>query len=166
MVLILVWVAAGILVLGFPPKGTPVDVDAVVVLGPATPDRYEVGLALVEAGYSDTLVVSVGPLEREELESFCNGESSFTIFCFSPDPSATRGEAQAVSLLATEHGWESMMIVTTPSHMTRALLYFERCFDGDLTMIDDEINRPDNSAFDLFLYESGAFIKYLTTWGC
>lgn len=166
VVLLLAWIAGGVWILGFPPEDDPARSDVVVVLGPATPDRYEKGVELVEAGYSNTLVISVGQQERETLGFLCDGENNYEVICFSPAPSSTRGEAQAVGALVEEHGWESMMIVTMRPHMARALLYFQRCFDGEILMVDDGIARPEDNVIDLFLYESGAFVKFFTAWEC
>lgn len=52
------------------------------------------------------------------------------IECFAPKPATTRGEARWIGQQATDQGWRSVIIVTTPDHAWRAKLRVSRCFSG------------------------------------
>jgi uncharacterized SAM-binding protein YcdF (DUF218 family) len=52
-----------------------------------------------------------------------------------PDPYTTRGEARAVARLADEHGWRSVVVVTSRYHVPRARMIFNRAWNGDLRMM-------------------------------
>lgn len=166
--LLFVWLAAGFVFLVFPDEDEPREVDAVFVLGPAWPQRIDTGVQLVEAGYADTLIVSApseGGRSIENLE-ICTTPQEFTVHCLAPEPDTTQGEARGLAALVDEHGWDSVLIVTMRPHMTRAELYFERCFDGEILMVDDERPLPAWFWARQFLYETVAFVKYALIPSC
>ncbi|MGO1544578.1 MAG: YdcF family protein [Gulosibacter sp.] len=163
------WIAAGVYFLRFPPvEEEPVQADAIVILGPADPLRTTTATQLIRQGYSDVLVVSVWepPGERPAHLGMCDHPAEYEVHCFSPDPNETRGEAQAFGQLAEEHGWESVLIVTMRTHMMRAELYFARCFDGEIAMVNDDIDRPTEYVLSQFFYETGAFAKFALISSC
>jgi len=96
--------------------------DAIVVLG-GRPNRLPVGLRLLREGEGRVLIVfnATGSGDEEHLY-------------VRPDPYTTRGEARAVAKLAREHGWRSIVVVTSTYHVPRARLIFRRAFDGELRM--------------------------------
>jgi uncharacterized SAM-binding protein YcdF (DUF218 family) len=101
--------------------------DAVVVLAGGDGERLDRGLELVQQGVAPTLALSFGP------DRLCDrAEEPFTVVCFRPDPENTRGEAEAIARLATEHGWTNLVLVTSTSHVTRARMLLERCYSGTL----------------------------------
>jgi uncharacterized SAM-binding protein YcdF (DUF218 family) len=55
-----------------------------------------------------------------------------TIMCFHADPSTTQGEARYIGKLAAQHGWKSVILVTSRDHAWRARLWMTRCFRGDV----------------------------------
>lgn len=163
----LVWVVIGIRFIIYPSVDSASDagsVDAVYVLGPAPPERLAKGIGIVESGYSDHLVVTIG--QHRPRPTFCSAQHSYTVHCVWPDPMTTEGEAQSWDQLADEHQWESVMVVTMRPHITRAELYFSRCFDGDVWMIDDERELSAQFWRRQFFYETAAFVKYLTSNDC
>lgn len=147
-------------------------VDAIVVLGVPN-ERLGHALELVDRGYADVLVVSspdpsVAPSRvpwtcREhdlgDTLDLGNGHE-VTQYCFTPSPFDTRGEAQYVSELAEEHGWDEVMVVTYRTHVSRARWYFERCAPNvEASFIG--ITRPwqPGRVLERFAYETGAWMK-------
>lgn len=108
----------------------PAHVDAIVVLGGAG-NRLGLGEQLAGQGRSRVLVVSEGlPTVPPGL---CTQHArAVVVICFNPDPGTTQGEAEYVSRLAKQHGWRSLVLVTTPDQIWRAELRFRRCFSGDV----------------------------------
>src|SRR5699024_12853158 len=76
------------------------DVDAEYVLGEATPERLAKGIAMIETGDSDRLVVTVTASNR--LHAFCSAEQDFEVHCISPQPDTTRGAARPWTQLAAD----------------------------------------------------------------
>ena len=97
--------------------------DAIVVLG-GRANRLPVGLRLRAEGVAPVLLVfnASGAGNDEHLYE-------------RPDPYTTRGEAQAIARLADEHGWRSVVVVTSGYHVPRARLIVRRAFDGELQMV-------------------------------
>jgi len=128
--------------------------DAVVVLGGGTYDiRLTAALKLVRQYPGAALLVSI-PGDKP-CPRFAVGASQ--IICFSPDPKTTQGEAREASLLARQHGWTSMTVVTTADQIWRARVRFSRCWPGDLRLV-----QAPTSAWirgRSLLYEMGATVK-------
>ena len=96
--------------------------DAIVVLG-GRPNRLPVGLRLLREGEGRVLLVFNATGTGDEGHLYVR-----------PEPYTTRGEARAVARLAREHGWRSIVVVTSSYHVPRARLIFRRAFDGELRM--------------------------------
>jgi uncharacterized SAM-binding protein YcdF (DUF218 family) len=94
--------------------------DAIVVLG-GRPNRLPLGRRLREAGVAPVLLVfnSSGIGDDEHLY-------------VRPEPFTTRGEARVTARLAREHGWRSIVVVTSSYHAPRARMLFRRAFDGEV----------------------------------
>ncbi|MGL4340273.1 MAG: YdcF family protein [Rhodoglobus sp.] len=152
----------------FPAHDSPIASDALVVLGPSR-DRMPLARELMEKGYSTTLVIVSPVLENGRFEvDLCNNDSEvdYTVECFSAIPTTTRGEARGVRALSEREGWDSIMVLTFTPHLSRARVIFERCFTGDIRMIE---YRPDFEVTDWAresLYQYGGFAKVLTETGC
>ena len=97
--------------------------DAIVVLG-GRANRLPVGLRLHEEGVAPVLLVfnSSGAGDDEHVYE-------------RPDPYTTRGEARAIARLADEHGWRSVVVVTSGYHVPRARLIVRRAYDGEVQMV-------------------------------
>lgn len=116
-----------------PRSDPPVRSDAFVVLGGDTfPTRLAAGLKLAKEFPDSTLVVST-PSGRDQCPQ--RQISPNRLICFAPNPSTTRGEARMAAQLANEHGWKSMTVVTTADQVWRARLRFDRCWNGDLRVV-------------------------------
>lgn len=164
-----VWLAGSLRFFAFPPALTPAHqvgpVDAVYVLGIATTERLAAGVELLESTSSDQLVVTVTP--TNPLTDFCSADHDFTVHCVTPDPVATQGEARQWANLAQRQQFESVAIITMRPHATRSMLYFERCFGGDIHVVDDHVLAFSGLQWgQQFLYETGAMLKFMTSKGC
>lgn len=152
----------------FPAHDAPSPSDALVVLGPVK-DRMPMAMELMDEGISSTLVVVSPVLENGRFETdLCNSPSSvpYEVLCFSAVPTTTRGEARGFGTLAEAHGWDSVMVLTFTPQIARARLIMQRCFPGEITMIE---YRPDLDLGEWAyqaLYQYGGFAKVFTETGC
>lgn len=167
--LVVVWVAGSLRFFAFPSVMTSQDqvgsVDAVYILGAATDERLAAGVELVESTSSDQLVVTVTP--GNPLHRFCSEDHDFTVHCLTPDPVSTRGEARQWADLAERQQFDSVAIITMRPHATRTMGYFERCFSGNIHVVDDQV--LSFSALEWgkqFIYETGAMLKFAASKGC
>jgi uncharacterized SAM-binding protein YcdF (DUF218 family) len=126
-----VWLAAAAILFVWPRQDDPGHADAVVVLSGARKTRLAKGLELVRDGASSTLVISDGRAQGwPEANRLCAGGAPFRVVCFKPRPYSTHGEAEGVARLAREHGWRSLLVVTSRYHVTRSRLLFRRCTEA------------------------------------
>ena len=113
----------------WPATGMPARVDAIVALGGAG-DRLDPAIQLAKQDRARYLVLSEGMYIPPGL---CGTDvGTVPVICFQPDPATTQGEAEATARLAKEHGWHSIVLVTTPDQTWRAELRFRRCYDGKI----------------------------------
>jgi uncharacterized SAM-binding protein YcdF (DUF218 family) len=122
--LIVALTAANLALFVWPSSGTLRHADAVVVLAGGDGERLDRGLELVREGLATTLVVSTGPPQ------LCETTQLFDVVCFHPSPDSTRGEAEAIGRIASERGWNRIVLVTSTYHMSRARLLLDRCYTG------------------------------------
>jgi uncharacterized SAM-binding protein YcdF (DUF218 family) len=115
----------------WPPVGMPPHVDAIVVLGgPQSPQRLDLGMRLAEQHRAPYLLVSEG-LWIDFPPSLCEARhNGFTVICWNPVPGTTQGEAEYVGQIARQQGWHSVVLVTTPDQVWRAQLRVNRCYQG------------------------------------
>jgi uncharacterized SAM-binding protein YcdF (DUF218 family) len=97
--------------------------DAIVVLG-GRPNRVPVGLRLWRDGFAPILVVFNASGEGDDEHLYVR-----------PEPYTTRGEARSTARLAREHGWGSIVLVTSSYHVPRARMLFRRAFDGEVLTV-------------------------------
>jgi uncharacterized SAM-binding protein YcdF (DUF218 family) len=110
--------------------------DAIVVLGGEWDGRVDYALDLARQGIARNVVLSDSyPYHRDEMKRACDDPlPDVAIFCFTPDPFTTRGEAMHASELARIHGWTHLIVVSWNFHMVRARYIFSQCFNGTVTM--------------------------------
>jgi hypothetical protein len=72
---------------------------------------------------------------REPVPGICEDRHSFEVVCFRASPFTTRGEARELGRIAQEHGWKSLIVVTSSYHVTRARMLLRRCFQGRIEMV-------------------------------
>jgi DUF218 domain len=167
-VLLVAWLVVGYLVIADPTVNHPRHADAVVVLGP--PDnngRVDTALSLIRRHVATSLVISVMSERQRQAKSLCTApQDGFNVTCFQPHPATTRGEAEQVRDLARQHGWTSVVVVTSTYHLSRARMIFQRCLDGRLFFV---AARRDISVLTWvyqYLYQTGAYVKAVLQPGC
>ncbi len=106
------------------------------------------------------LLVSVpdDELQADPYGSVC-GDPALNVICVAPHPESTRGEARNLGRIARERGWQSVTVISQRSHMTRARLLMERCYDGEIRMFPRDVNRGIIGSARVLVYESGAMAK-------
>ncbi len=110
------------------PVGEP---DAVVLFVGGRGERLETALQLVGSGEVPHLVIPNGTDPGwPEANVLCAGSDRTRVFCPTPDPDTTRGEARLIAELAAEHGWSRVAMVTSDYHLSRARMLLSRCYDG------------------------------------
>lgn len=149
----------------------PERADVVFVIGPPTEERVDLARQLLDAGVSDTMLISVpravfepGSRESEKFRA-CN-QPGGDVVCISPIPFTTRGEAEALAELAAERDWTSAIVITRTPHITRARVLVERCFDGELAMLDAHETLDVGDWAYQYAYQTAAFVKVVMTPEC
>jgi uncharacterized SAM-binding protein YcdF (DUF218 family) len=141
--LLLALVLAAVVVVGLtfplfvsPPTDEPGRADAVVVFAGGDGERQEEGLRLVREGVAPALVISDGGLPGSRNARVCRERpAGLRLYCLSPDPATTRGEARQFAELAEREGWESLVLVTSNYHVRRAGLLLDRCYGGQVRRV-------------------------------
>jgi hypothetical protein len=143
----------------FPPQGMAGRVDAIVMLdGPG--DRLDTALKLARSHRAPMLVISRGTPYSDHGYSGCGARiTGVKVICFNPDPATTRGEAKYTGLLARRYRWHSIALVATAPQDTVARLRVERCFGGNIYVVNAPIS-PYAWPYAIG-YEWGSTIKAL-----
>lgn len=158
-VLAVVVVAFGVVtarLLVWPAQGMPARVSAIVMLaGPGA--RTRVALELARQHRAPVLAVSRG---WQGYGGACPPPvPGVKLICFEPDPGNTRGEAEALGMLAKQYRWSSVVLVTTTFQDTRARMLAKRCFGGSVYVIAAPM--PLSSWPYQIVYGWGALLKAL-----
>jgi uncharacterized SAM-binding protein YcdF (DUF218 family) len=115
-------------------------------LGWARPDSYTTADAvIVHAGQrhrlrraNELMANGVAPVlvllfaeqaYPDDARDLCQDSVSYTVICSNPERSDTMGEAIEINALAREHGWQSVVIVTSDYHLRRARYLDRKCTD-------------------------------------
>jgi uncharacterized SAM-binding protein YcdF (DUF218 family) len=138
--LVTAWLAACLILFVWPPaeSSAPAHADVVVVLS-GNKRRLPPALALIRRGVAPVLALST--VQRTphwpQAEHLCATRryDRARVLCFAAVPFSTTGEARTLARLASEHGWQSVVVVTSTFHITRAHLLFRRCYKGRLAMV-------------------------------
>ncbi|WP_181028454.1 YdcF family protein [Pseudoclavibacter sp. RFBA6] len=157
----------------FPSTDEPREVDAIIVLGPPREARIQAAQQLIADGYSDTLVIAVddygidSAINVDACSLSDGARSAGTVTrCLIPEPFTTAGEALMVERLAAAEGWETVMVVTNVTHISRARMIFTDCLGGGVLAVADGTGVGDSTWAWQFLYQSGAFVKALVSPTC
>jgi uncharacterized SAM-binding protein YcdF (DUF218 family) len=167
--LLVAWLVVGYLVIADPTVNHPPrHADAVVVLGPPHNNgRVDTALSLIRQHVAANLVVSVTSDWQRRTTPLCTApQDGFSVTCFTPHPATTRGEAEHVRDLARQHGWTSVVVVTSTYHVSRARMIFDRCFDGSLYMVAARRGISVFAWAHQYLYQTGAYVKAVLQPGC
>jgi uncharacterized SAM-binding protein YcdF (DUF218 family) len=129
----------------------PREVDAVIVLAGGQGERLDRALASMDRAVgppASLLLLSNGAAEGDSgaraagrghqprADELCGtARGSYSVACFTPVPNTTLGEARAVARMSAAQGWETVAVVTSTYHVTRARRLLERCFDGDVQVV-------------------------------
>lgn len=154
LTVVLIFTAATLRIIVFPPAGPLQKADAIVMFDGPT-NRLGRALELARAGYAPVLVVSrPGVGQRCPAKEEAGGA---TVICFAPEPVTTQGEARMAGRLARQHGWRRMILVAERSQGSRARLRTERCFGGDVQVatVDPALREWPR----LIAYQWGAMVK-------
>ncbi len=153
LVVFLVLLVVDLRVLVVPAVDEPRPVDAIVVYaGPG--DRITRAWQLADQGIAPFVVVSIADTRACEPE-----RPTVTQLCFTPDPATTQGEAEYVARLAERRGWDSLLIVSGTTQVTRIRLRQGRCFDGRVDVV--AVREPLGELLFRWVYEHGAIVKAL-----
>lgn len=138
-------------------------VDAIIVLGGENDGRVPYGLALAKQGLARQVVISNphGTSDPGANEGCAVRDSRFTVTCFAPSPSTTRGEAEFTRTLAEQNRWTSILLVSWRYHLPRARYIFERCFAGDIAVRAVPRGYHSNVAkwAYTYAYQTAGFVK-------
>ncbi len=154
----------------FPSTDTPRKTDVIMVLGPPQPSRIAIAQKLLGEGLSKNLIISVPPLtnryDNATTITPCRGLPGVTVYCRTPNPFTTRGEAHILRSLSAKNHWTTATIITFTPHISRARFIVQRCFAGKLTMVADRTPLPLGTWVYQYLYQTGAFGKAFLEGGC
>jgi hypothetical protein len=139
--LVAAWLVACLVLFVWPPAetGAPkAGADAVVVLS-GMQNRLPPALALIRNHVVPVLVLSsVSRTPKWKAgRRLCRVGTydGARVLCFEARPYSTRGEARAVRDLARQHGWHSIVIVSSTFHLTRVNILFRRCYHGRISLV-------------------------------
>jgi hypothetical protein len=168
LVLFVVWLVGGFFVITRPHVNHPVHADAVVVLGPPDSNgRIGIAESLINEHVAPNLVISVMSDKQRRAKHLCTErQNGFTVTCFRPSPATTRGEAEQVRRLARQHGWKSIIVVTSTYHVSRARMIFKRCFDGQLSVVAAGRGISLGTWAYQYAYQTAGYVKALLQRGC
>lgn len=135
--------------------------DAVLVLGGFEYDRYPYGMSLAAAGWAPNLVISNPNGSGDAwLYDYCqHPHTEFSLYCFEPDPATTRGEARHFQALAEEHGWRTVIVVTFRPQISRARFIIERCFNGEVIMVESPTPVPRPRWLYEYAYQTAGYLR-------
>jgi uncharacterized SAM-binding protein YcdF (DUF218 family) len=143
-VLVAAWLVACLVLFVWPPAetGAPARADAVIVLSGST-KRLPPALALIRRHVAPVLAlssVSRTPKWKAAQRLCRTGRyDGARVLCFLARPYSTRGEARTVTELARQHGWQSIVVVSSTFHLTRVDLLFDRCYHGRLSLVGSPV---------------------------
>ncbi len=128
---------------------TPTKADAVVMLGGASRERLLAAQMVRDELAAPYLVLSnTNTKGNATADDYCATHRNSVIYpdviCFTPSSMDTRGEADVIGRLASEHGWKSIVVVTSKYHVVRAERLLNQCTPSTVQMVatDPELSPP------------------------
>lgn len=135
--------------------------DAVIMLGGAASERLPVARqAQADLGIPVLVLSRTDTVGNRVADAEC-GAAVFpnrTLVCFRPPELDTRGEARAIARLVELNGWNSVTVVTSRYHITRAGRLMSQCTDAEVQMV---ASHPELSPWQWlrrFVIESGGLL--------
>lgn len=156
----------------FPREDPPVPADAIVVLGGlGSAAVVSKALDLAKAGYSERILISDAFGGDTRPANLCARPvpvpgTTIEVQCFDPQPTTTRGEAEAIAAFATARGWSRVIVVTSSYHVSRARVQINRCYAGALAVIGARQPMDPLKWSYQFVYQSAGFVKAAVTPAC
>lgn len=141
--------------------------DAIIVLGGPSWDRFPFAIRLAESGIAPALVIStaIGPKDPG-LWDYChkpNPKRSFDLYCFTPNPPTTQGEAEELGRLAKRYHWNKVIAVTFRPHISRARFVLQRCFPGKLLMVESPAQISAMDWVYQYAYQTLGYLRALVS---
>ena len=142
--------------------------DAILVLSGPFHRRYSFGMDLARHGWAPNLVISnpSGAADRKLTDYCAAPHPGFAVHCIVPDPVTTKGEARQLRRLASEYGWDTVIVVTFRPHISRARFILEQCFDGDLVMVESPADISKSRWVYEYLYQTAGYVRTVLQPGC
>lgn len=132
----------------------PERADVIVVLSGDRGERMEHGIALFHAGVADRIIVSGGPVYRDTTAAdlmFRHAvDREVPAACIIKEGRArdTRENARYVKALMEEYGLRSAVVVSSPYHMRRVQLVFDRTFKDETAPVGLIYSAAPSAAYD------------------
>ncbi len=117
----------------------PADADAVVVLA-GSDRRLPVARALVDGGIAPMLVVAADRSGRDRARDRLCRTKAEDVLCVYPGPFSQVGDAQAIARLVSRRDWDTVVLVTSRTHLFRSERIFRRC--GDFRVVEYGVDEP------------------------
>ena len=146
---------AGLPLYVFPPAQAATAADVVYVIGPPHEPRLALNRQLRDAGLAEASLISVSPDDPSESRMLQRECDDGTTTCATPEPFTTIGE----TLLLADYGADSAVVITFTPHVARTRYIFEKCFDGDVTVVGVDADLGVGEWIYQYAYQTGAFVK-------
>jgi hypothetical protein len=144
----------------YPRTDTPTASDVVFVIGPATKSRLAIAQKIIDDGLAKNYMISADSNGQRWIPA-CKAKAynGATVYCAQPEPFTTQGESEWLKTMAEIHHWNSAIVITKTSHISRARMWLERCFSGQLEMVADPNPRQFRDWIFEYAYQTGAYGK-------
>lgn len=135
--------------------------DAVIMLGGAASERLpaaeqiqrDLGIPVLVLSRTDTLG-NFAADQRCAAAAF----PSASLLCFRPPVLDTRGEARTIARLVELNGWESITVVTSNYHVTRAGRLIGQCTTADVQLVASHPDLNPGQWLRRFVIETAGLI--------
>lgn len=171
LALLVVWLIAATQLFYNVTTSKPEKADAVVMLGGASKERLLEAMMLRAKLNAPYLVLShTGTPGNASADDYCNTHSNKAVYpdviCFTPDPMDTRGEANAIGLMATEHEWKSLAVVTSKYHIARSERLLNQCTPSKIQMVATDPDLSPKQWLRRFVIETGGLLTVFLSPEC
>lgn len=145
--------------------------DAVVMLGGASKERLLEAMMLRAELDAPYLVLShTDTPGNASADDYCDRHSNRAIYpdiiCFTPEPLNTRGEVDAIGLIATENEWSSIVVVTSKYHVARSERLLNQCTPSNVQMVGTDPQFSPLQWLRRFAIETGGLLTVFLSPEC
>ncbi|MFC8304620.1 YdcF family protein [Specibacter sp. NPDC057265] len=150
---------------------TPTQADAVVMLGGASKERLLDAMLVRSEIDAPYLVLSNTDTKgNATADEYCDTHSNKAIYpdviCFMPSSMDTRGEADVIGQLATQYGWDSIVVVTSKYHVVRSERLMRQCTPSKVQMVATEPQLSAGQWLKRFVIESAGLATVIVNPEC